>query len=718
MTDLLIELNDEQKRAAEQTDGPVLILAGAGSGKTKTLTHRIAHLVVDKGVRPENILAVTFTNKAAKEMRERLGRLVGRAGDDRSFMPFMGTFHSMCVRLLRFDGESIGVPKNYVIFDESDRQAAVKQAMRDLHIQEKQYSPSNISHMISSAKNDLVSPSEYKSVARMPQQHVTADVYAHYEKIRRDAAALDFDDLISETVRMLSTVPEVRAKWRRQFQHILIDEYQDTNAAQYKLVKMLVNDNQNICVVGDDWQSIYSWRGADFKNILNFERDYPNALVVKLEQNYRSTKRILEAAHNVITKNTNRSDKKPWTDAGEGARVSIVGVQSEAHEGEYVIGRIKTAADMKARRLKDYAILYRTNAQSRAMEESFIRYGVPYHIVGGVRFYDRKEIKDLLGYLRMLYQPADRASFLRIVNVPGRGLGAVSVQKFMDWQTGSGLNIVDALLQVDMCTTLTPKARAAFGTLGVLLQDMTNQLDKVSLPQLIDLVLKRTGYEAYLDDGSLQAEDRKENVRELSSVAREYEALGLSGFLEEVALISDLDSVDDKADSVTLMTLHAAKGLEFPVVFMIGCEESIFPHSRAFFDQDELEEERRLCYVGMTRAREELYMTHAASRMLYGSVQHNPPSRFLADIDGSAQEETAPMFGYGMNTPAQPFAPMNVDEPRYVPEDSELEIGDRVRHKVFGVGRVEAIDGSTVSIGFEGRGVKKLNVEFAPLERL
>lgn len=718
MTDLLSELNAEQKRAAETTTGPVLILAGAGSGKTKTLTHRIAHLVVNKGVRPENILAVTFTNKAAKEMRERLGKLVGRAGDDRSFMPFMGTFHSMCVRLLRFDGESIGVPKNYVIFDESDRQAAVKQAMRDLHIQEKQYSPSNISHMISSAKNDLVSPSEYKSVARMPQQHVTADVYAHYEKIRRDAAALDFDDLISETVRMLSTVPAVRAKWQRQFQYILIDEYQDTNAAQYKLVKMLVNENQNICVVGDDWQSIYSWRGADFKNILNFERDYPNALVVKLEQNYRSTKRILEAAHNVITKNTNRSDKKLWTDAADGAPVSIVGVQSEAHEGEYVIGRIKTAVDMKARRLKDYAILYRTNAQSRAMEESFIRYGVPYHIVGGVRFYDRKEIKDLLGYLRMLYQPADRASFLRIVNVPARGLGAVSVQKFMDWQTSSGMNIVDALLQIDMCTTLTPKARAAFGTLGVLLQDMTNQLDKVSLPLLIDLVLKRTGYEEYLDDGSLQAEERKENVRELSSVAREYEALGLSGFLEEVALISDLDSVDDKADSVTLMTLHAAKGLEFPVVFMIGCEESIFPHSRAFFDQDELEEERRLCYVGMTRAREELYMTHAAGRMLYGSVQHNPPSRFLADIDGSAQEEVAPMFGYGMNTPAQPFAPMNIDEPRYVPEDSELEIGDSVRHKVFGTGQVVAIDGSTVSISFSGRGIKKLNVEFAPLERL
>ncbi len=717
MTNLLTELNPEQRAAAEQTDGPVLILAGAGSGKTKTLTHRIAYLIAEKGVRPENILAVTFTNKAAKEMRERLGKLLGRTGDDRSFMPFMGTFHSICVRLLRFDGESIGVPKNYVIFDESDRQSAIKQAMRELRIAEKQYSPNSIGYMISGAKNELMTPSDYKSTAQMPQQQVAADVYGVYERIRKDAAALDFDDLIGETVRMLSTVPELRAKWQRQFKYISIDEYQDTNAAQYKLVKMLVNDSHNICVVGDDWQSIYSWRGADFKNILKFERDYPNTMVVKLEQNYRSTKNILDAAHKVITKNTNRSEKELWTKAGAGSPVQIVAVQSEAHEGEFIVSRMKTAVDMKARRYRDYAVLYRTNAQSRAMEEAFIRYGVPYRIVGGVRFYDRKEIKDLLAYLRLLYQPADRASFLRVVNVPARGLGAVSVQRFLDWQTNSGLGLTDALLQIDLCPSLTPKARAAFGVLGVLLQDMSHQVEKIGLPELIDVVIKRTGYEQHLNDGSLQAEDRLQNVRELTTVAKEYEALGLAGFLEEVALISDLDSVDDVADSVTLMTLHAAKGLEFPVVFMIGCEESIFPHSRAFFDQDEMEEERRLCYVGMTRAREELYMTHAAGRMLYGSVQHNPPSRFLAEIDGSAHEEAAPMFGYGMQQ--QPFGPMNTDtEPRYVPEDMELEVGDVVRHKVFGQGQVVDIDGTTISISFAGRGVKKLNVEFAPLERL
>jgi DNA helicase-2/ATP-dependent DNA helicase PcrA len=464
--------------------------------------------------------------------------------------------------------------------------------------------------------------------------------------------------------------------------------------------------------------SIYSWRGADFKNILNFERDYPNALVVKLEQNYRSTKNILDAAHNVITKNTNRSDKKLWTKAEDGNQVQIVGVQSEAHEGEYVVSRIKTAVEMKARHYHDYAILYRTNAQSRAMEEAFIRYGVSYRIVGGVRFYDRKEIKDLLAYLRLLYQPADRASFLRIVNVPARGLGAVSVQRFLDWQSTSGVGLTDALMQVDLCPSLTPRARAAFGVLGVLLRDLSHQTEKVSLPELIDVVIRRTGYEQHLDDGSLQAEERQQNVRELITVAREYEALGLSGFLEEVALISDLDSVDDADDSVTLMTLHAAKGLEFPAVFIIGCEESIFPHSRAFYDQDELEEERRLCYVGMTRAREELCLTHAAGRMLYGSVQHNPPSRFLADIDGGAHEQTAPMFGYGMDSTPEPFEPVNVGEPRYVPEDMDLEIGDVVRHKVFGQGQIVAIEGSTVSISFTGRGIKKLNVEFAPLERL
>lgn len=709
---LLTDLNPEQRNAAETTEGPVLILAGAGSGKTKTLMHRIAYIIGSGKARPNQILAVTFTNKAAREMRERLAALLRERSEDRAFMPFMGTFHSICVRLLRFDGEHIQIPKNYVIFDESDRQSAVKQALRKLGVSEKQYSPNSIASLISNAKNDLVSPAEYAGLAKMPLQKVAADAYSIYERIRRDAAALDFDDLIGETVRLLKTVPEVRAKWQNQFKYILIDEYQDTNAAQYNLVKLLTGDHQNLCVVGDDWQSIYSWRGADFKNILNFERDYPKTLVVKLEQNYRSTKNILDAAHNVITKNTHRSDKALWTKSSSGAPVQIQYVSSESHEGELVVSRIKNTVDLKLRRYKDFAVLYRTNAQSRAMEESFIRYGIPYRIVGGVRFYDRKEIKDLVAYLRLLYQPSDRASFLRIVNVPTRGLGGVSVQKFLDWQEGSQFSLVEALERAENAAVLTPKARKSFADLGEMLARLKEASETMNLPDLIEAVIKRIGYLSHLDDGSLQAEDRAENVKELVSVAREYADLGLAGFLEEVALISDLDEVQANQDAVLLMTMHAAKGLEFPVVFMIGMEESIFPSSRSLYDQNDMEEERRLCYVGMTRAREELVLTSAASRMLYGSYQHNPPSRFLADIDGKADLVQAPAYSFApTNMPSDPF------EPQYVPEDLELEVGDMVRHKVFGQGRIVSIDGRSVSISFASRGIKKLNLDFAPLER-
>lgn len=712
-TDLLAGLNPQQRHAAETTEGPVLILAGAGSGKTKTLTHRTGHIIASGKARPNQILAVTFTNKAAKEMRGRLALLLGENAEDRAFMPFMGTFHSICVRLLRFDGEQIGLPKNYVIFDEADRQSAVKQAMRQLGISEKQFTPSAVAGLISSAKNELIPPAEYAAHARLPLQKAAAEAYVAYERIKKEAAALDFDDLIAETVRLLKTVPEIRAKWQRQFRYILIDEYQDTNAAQYNLVRLLTNDRRNLCVVGDDWQSIYSWRGADFKNILNFERDYPNSLVVKLEQNYRSTKNILDAAHTVITKNTQRSDKALWTKSGAGRPVSIQYVSTESHEGELVVSRIKNAVAMRVRRHKDFAVLYRTNAQSRAIEEAMIRYGVPYRIVGGVRFYDRKEIKDLVAYLRLLYQPADRASFLRIVNVPTRGLGTVSVEKFLAWQTQHGLTLLQALEHAGEASALTPKARKSLADLGEMLARLKDANETMGLPDLIEAVIRRVGYLDYLNDGSPQAEDRAENVKELVSVAREYADLGLASFLEEVALISDLDAVQADQDAVLLMTIHAAKGLEFPCVFMIGLEESIFPHSRALYDQDEMEEERRLCYVGMTRAREELVLTCAASRMLYGMTQHNPPSRFLADIDGKADMVQAPAFAY-----AGPSAAPDTFEPRYVPDGMDFEVGDYVRHKVFGQGQIMALDGASATINFAGRGVKKLNLDFAPLERV
>jgi DNA helicase II / ATP-dependent DNA helicase PcrA len=712
MSALLKDLNPAQAEAVMHGDGPLLILAGAGSGKTKTLTHRIAHLVAEKGVSPRSVLAVTFTNKAAKEMRERLAHLLGHDAADRYFMPWMGTFHSICVRLLRFDGEHIGVPKNFVIFDEADRLGAIKQVMKQLNISEKQHAPRSISGMISSAKNDLVTPEEFATHARLPGQQVAADVFPRYEKLRRDAAALDFDDLIAETVRLLSDVPEIRDKWRQNFQHVLIDEYQDTNAAQYRLVKLLINDHKNICVVGDDWQSIYSWRGADFTNILNFERDFPGTKVVKLEQNYRSTKHILDAAHKVIAKNQQRSNKKLWTEAGSGLPVQITQAGSEIHEAEIVATRISSAVSLRVRRYSDFAVLYRTNAQSRAMEEVFIRYNVPYRVVGGVRFYDRKEIKDVVAYLRLLYQPADRASFLRIVNIPTRGLGPTSVEKFLLWQGTTGLDIVTCLSEVELCTTITPRARASFLELGDALVKLREIIEETPLPDLIELVLKRFNYLEFLNDGSPQAEDRQENVQELISVAREYAELGLSGFLEEIALISDLDNVDDTADAVTLMTLHAAKGLEFPVVFMIGMEETIFPHTRALYEAAEMEEERRLCYVGMTRAREELHLLSATSRLLYGSRQYNPPSRFLADIDGAAT------LTPGVEAPASAANVPFGDEPRIVSEDMGLEIGDSVRHKVFGRGTVVSIDGMTLGIAFEGRGVKKLNAAFAPLERI
>lgn len=709
-------LNPEQRRAVETTEGPLLIQAGAGSGKTKTLTHRIAYIIASGKAWPNQILSVTFTNKAAKEMRERVARLLGDSADNRSFMPYMGTFHSICVRLLRQDGEHVGISRTFVIFDESDRLSAVKQASKQLHIDEKAFPPRVIAGLISSAKNDLISPQEYAGSATSPAQKTAAQVYPLYQQALKDASALDFDDLISRTVGMLENHTEIRAKWQQQFKYILIDEYQDTNAAQYKLVKLLTADHKNVAVVGDDWQSIYSWRGADFRNILNFERDYKNCTVIKLEQNYRSTKHILDAAHAIITKNKQRSEKELWTDAGDGLPVQMLQVISERAEGEAVVRRIREGVDRGVRSYRDYAVLYRTNAQSRSIEETLIHYGVPYRIVGGTRFYDRKEIKDLIAYLRFIYQPEDRISFERIVNVPTRGIGAMSLQKFQMWQRSEGLSLEQALAESERCTVITPRARKAFGELSDIVMTSRELLDETTPAALIDSLVRRIEYLAYLDDGSVQGESRQENVKELLSVANAYQDVGLDGFLEEVALISDLDTADLNGDAVTLMTLHAAKGLEFPVVFMTGLEESIFPHSRALYDMSEMEEERRLCYVGMTRARQELYMMYATGRMLYGGVQHNPPSRFLSEIDGQFQPDTGFSFApTGLGDSYDDVSQVVDDEPRYVPELNE---GDAVRHQVFGMGTIMEMDGDTATIYFKGKGVKKLNISFAPLEKL
>lgn len=1091
LDDLFVGLNPEQRRAVETTEGPLLIQAGAGSGKTKTLTHRIAHLIASNKATPFNILAVTFTNKAAKEMRERVAKLLGQSPNNRGFMPYMGTFHSICVRMLRQDGEHIGIPRTFVIFDESDRQAAVKQATKQMMIDEKSFPARVISGIISSAKNEMTTPDEYASMpGSSPAQRMAAQVFPLYEKALKEASALDFDDLINKTVAMLQTNQELRQKWQQQFKYIMIDEYQDTNSAQYKLVKLLTNKDKNIAVVGDDWQclptgslietangskkieevkiddmvqsaagygktgyfrvtavkkfchkgelvkitttsgkklrctpnhllfacwlptdayfvylmhsqekgyrigtakgtrydgkkhdiglrvranqeradriwvlrvcenrpeamyhearfaykygipmlvfhaygnramkleqkhldaiyqeidtaqrasklladediafeyphftpqatvrsgrrkvninvllfgdkrisdwsmsrisantthiedlhafaqagytirpgragtfrseisskdfgkiegvlqhiaqhigsdvrickysfmteqkftftpasqirtgmalpvvqdgqisedkvvsvehetytgnvydldvenvhnyvasgiavhnSIYSWRGADFRNILNFEHDYPNCTVIKLEQNYRSTGAILEAAHAIITKNQQRSDKKLWTEAGHGLPVQMIQVGSERAEGEAIVRRIKNAVDAGYRRFNHFAVLYRTNAQSRSVEETFIHYGIPYRIVGGQRFYDRKEIKDLLAYLRVMYQPEDRISFARIVNVPARGIGAKSLENFYRWQESNGKSLRQALAEVNE-SPVTGKAKSGLKELGEMFERLRELVDTTPPAGIIDSLIRRIDYLKFLDDGTPQGESRQENVKELIGVAQEYQEVGLAGFLEEVALVSDLDQANFDGNAVTLMTLHAAKGLEFPAVFMVGMEESIFPHSRALYDAFEMEEERRLCYVGMTRAREELYLTYATSRMLYGGAQHNPPSRFLSEIDTEFQPADSTLgFGRGgspWGTPdartegstlgegwadRTPHAEQS-DEPRYVPDLNE---GDAVQHPTFGVGTVVELDGDNATVFFKGKGAKKLNIAFAPLKKL
>lgn len=1090
--DLLDGLNPEQQRAVITTDGPLLIMAGAGSGKTKTLTHRVAYIISQKLANPDQILAVTFTNKAAKEMRQRVWQLMNSQNyqeqpePSRWFMPYMGTFHSICVRLLRQDGDYIGLASNFVIFDESDRQALIKQISKRLLLDEKQFPPRLLASIISSAKNELINPDEFSGRAQTPTQKTAAKVFPIYERDLKKAGAVDFDDLIGRMVSLLDNNPEIRQKWQAQFKYIMIDEYQDTNAAQYKLIKLLTNDQQNIAVVGDDWQcfpegskvttikgkqkiediktgdmvlsasgygkssyfkvtsakkfdyngelvcintssgkqvictpnhllfarwgeissffvylmysqeigyrigvtkgsrfdgkkhdiglrvranqersdrvwvlkvcetrqeaiyneallsyqygipmtvfkssknlttqldqshidslyknidtkkrakklmkvigleleyphflsqatttgsnarinvnvvlfgdkrttiqspwsasrisinttnekelnifknngysvrgakngtfrseihnldyghiedklaglvggngkfqvskyafitenkflfmpaaqihpgmllpvtnedsdsiaedmivsvtrkpykgkvydldidkvhnyivsdhvvhnSIYSWRGADFRNILNFEKDYPKCTVIRLEQNYRSTKHILDAAHAVISKNKQRSDKKLWTAAEHGEPIQAIAVLNERAEGDAILRRIKTLVDMKLRKHKDFAILYRTNAQSRSLEEQFIRSGVPYKIVGGVRFYDRAEIKDILAYLRLIYQPEDIISFGRVVNVPTRGVGATSVQNFLQWQVLNNLSLDKAMKNVEE-SPLTPRAKKAIADFYDVIKSFRSLSQDMPVAGLLEKLLKRIDYYQYLDDGSPQGEARAENVRELLSVAKAYVDVGLDSFLEEIALVSDLDNLHDTNDSVTLMTLHAAKGLEFPIVFMPGMEESLFPHSRALFDQSEMEEERRLCYVGMTRAQEELYMIYADSRVLYGGIQHNAPSRFLNEIDSSSMKLVGlentwknKIFDddiFDDTAIGQVVCAPDISEPRYVLELSE---GDRVRHQLFGDGTVLEIVGDNVAVYFKGRGTKKLNISFAPLQKL
>ncbi len=650
-------LNKNQKEAVETLSGPMLILAGAGSGKTKTLTHRIANIIAH-GTPSEAILAVTFTNKAAREMRERLAELLERDANDRFFMPWMGTFHGICVKILRKKGEAIGVANNFVIYDEDDRRNLIKKIMKDLKIDEKNLKPQSVSSAISNAKNQLLTAEEFSNGANWGFEQKVAEIFLRYEEERNKANALDFDDLLFETVKLLQQNKEVREFWQNKFKHILIDEYQDTNAAQYAIIKMIVNTDQNICVVGDDWQSIYSWRGADFTNILNFERDYKGAKVIKLEQNYRST---------------------------------------------------------GARKFSDFAILYRTNAQSYNFEKAMIRFQIPYKIFGGTRFYDRKEIKDILAYLRVIYNPLDRVAFERIVNVPARGLGAVSLSKFLDWQSSNGLDLISSLLQASELSTLATRARKSLENLGEIFRECQILSENSSNPsEIIERILERTNYGKNEKLTENEATERSEYLSTLVSEAKNY--ADLASFLEDAALMSSSDA--QSGDEVNLMTLHSAKGLEFPVVFLAGMEEGIFPHSRVFdVGEDNLEEERRLCYVGMTRAREELILSYAESRAVFGQRNYSSPSRFITDAELELPKKD---FG-GWNNFSDDYEDdfsQEVSFDDFYYDEAGLQIGDRVKSPAFGVGKVLEIDGMAIEIQFENGKIRKLNAEFARLEKL
>ena len=700
MTDFTDGLNDEQARAVTHGDGPLLILAGAGSGKTKTLTHRIAYLIGELKVFPSRILAVTFTNKAAKEMRQRLAQLLDEEADNCQFMPWMGTFHSICVRILRMDGAHIGLDKRFLIYDTDDQVSLMKQIMKVRGLTDKDIKPRAVLSVISNAKNEMRSAEDFSMSARGPREQKIAELFFAYEKALKEAAALDFDDLLTKTVELLQKSPEIRHKWQRQFEYILIDEYQDTNAVQYALIKLLVNERRNLCVVGDDAQSIYSFRGADYTNILNFERDFPGTTVVKLEQNYRSTGAILNMANSLISHNIHRTDKNLWTANGDGVDPKLWQLYSESEEAIAIANEIQ-AQIANGRQYGDVAVLYRTNAQSYAIERALRQSYIPYKIVGGLRFLDRAVIKDVLAYLRLLYQPSDRVSFLRIVNTPKRGIGAVSVAKFLEWNAASGRDIIGGLLAVEEADNLTARAKRPLLDLGKILEELQREIDG-SPAELIEKIIRQTGYGDFINDGTPQADERMENIGVLVAEAQAY--VDVATFLEEMALMSSADTTADQ--QVTLMTLHAAKGLEFPVVFLAGLEEGILPHARVFDSgkADDIEEERRLCYVGVTRAREELFVSCANSRTQFGQIGYNMPSRFLDEMG---------LLAGGVDKPAQPMI-----EPEFYVEDIGLEVGDRVRSPSFGSGEIIDSEGLGVTVKFDDGNIKKLNVEFARLEKI
>lgn len=721
-------LNPAQREAVCHMEGPLLILAGAGSGKTRVLTHRIAYLLT-QGVDPRNILAVTFTNKAAGEMKERVAHLVGPAGE----AIWVSTFHSACVRILRSEGHYIGLDKSFVIYDSQDQQTVVKEVLGELNLSEKNFNPRAVLASISSAKNELIGPEEFDKKAADFWGNTVARVYPIYQKKLRQNQATDFDDLIMLTVKLFRDHPEVLRRYQERFKYIMIDEYQDTNHAQYVLVKLLATLYRNLCVVGDDDQSIYSFRSADIRNILEFERDYPETKVIKLEQNYRSTQTILDAANGVIKNNLNRKKKQLWTENTGGEKLQKYKAGDEREEAVWVAGEIERLVQKDAKTFREFALLYRTNAQSRSFEEAFVARGIPYRVVGGLRFYDRKEIRDILSYLRFIHNPADRVSFRRIVNTPKRGLGDASIERLLGFVDDEQISIMEGLERSGEAPGLTGRAVKPMTQFHTQMVNFMMNAGSLPVSELTRKILEETGYLAELrNEGTVEAKGRMENLDEFLNMTTEFEKnsddKSLSAFLETVALVADVDAYDVNGDAVVLMTLHSAKGLEFPVVFLVGMEEGIFPHSRALMESGELEEERRLCYVGITRARERLYLTHASLRTIYGGTQACVPSRFLQEVPPELindlrkpKVEMSPRGATYAGAPSMSRRETAVSTPRPKSDGGSWSTGDKVIHGKFGPGTIVAINGSgadaMLSVAFPGLGIKQLMAGYAQLER-
>ncbi len=770
MSKLLKNLNESQKEAVQTTEGPILVIAGAGSGKTRTLTHRVAYLIQEKKVSPSNILAVTFTNKAATEMKDRIISLLNNSNDNenrylklnnaRNFLkiksvdqrinPLIGTFHSLCVKILRQEIDRLGYKKSFNIFDDQDQLALMKKIFKEEQLSSEQFNPQAILGTISKAKNELTNTEKFSSNAIGFYEETVAKLYIKYQKALQENNALDFDDLIMLTVKIFYDFPVVLEKYQQLFRYIMVDEYQDTNHAQYVLVKMLSQKHKNIWVCGDDWQGVYSWRGANIQNILNFEKDYPQSKVIKLEQNYRSTQIILDAGYGVISKNINRKDKKIWTENKGGNLITSYEADDERDEAEFIVKKIKNRLqsahknieekEQKTANYNDFAVLYRTNSQSRAIEEVFLKHSIPYRIIGGTKFYQRKEIKDIIAYLRLIQDENDLISLERIINEPPRGIGKITLQKWLALAKKFKTNPLDFISNKvseshsdsKIENSLPEEKRKILFDFYEFILSMKKLKNTLNLPDFIEKVYYQSGYQKMLYSSEIEKETRAENIMELLSVAGKYQdgtaAEVLSLFLEEVALASDTDKIDQRQDAVHLMTLHSAKGLEFPIVFIVGLEEGILPYSRSILNASEMEEERRLMYVGITRAKEKVYLLFTKMRTLFGSIQVNPPSRFLADIPKHLVEISDKRQGINKssqilrntkqesNFEAKSIKDKNIS--KNAPPSANFKDGQKVKHSDFGNGIIISSAGDLLTVAFANKGIKKLSATYANLEIL